>query len=308
MSNIIDDKIEGLIAAPFSALDDEGNLNLDVIDNYSKFLIENGVKGVFVNGTSGEGYSLTVEERIATAEKWVEISPEKFIVLIHIGHTSIKAAKKMAVNAQEIGAFGIGSMAPIFFKPSSVEELVDYIEKEASAAPNVPYYYYHIPQISGANFPMIDLLRLVKDKIKNFKGIKFSYPDPGDYKKCIEFEDGRFDILYCQDQTILSALILGARGSIGSTYNYAAPLTLKIMEEYFNGNIEESSSLLYKSLKMVDVLENTGSYFAGAKELMKITGINLGTVRAPLKTISKKQIASIIPELEKLGITGYLSN
>ena len=99
--------------------------------------MKNGISGVFVNGTSGEGYSLTVEERIATAEKWIEISPKNFKVLIQIGHTSLKAARKMAAHAQEIGAFGIGSMASIFFKPSSVEELSNYIEKEASAAPNI---------------------------------------------------------------------------------------------------------------------------------------------------------------------------
>jgi len=305
--NIKNEKIEGLLAAPFSALDDEGNLNLDVIDKYSKFLMKNGIRGVFVNGTSGEGYSLTVEERIATAERWIEVSPKNFKVLIQIGHTSLKAARKMAAHAQEIGAFGIGSMAPIFFKPSSVEELSNYIEKEASAAPNIPYYYYHFPQISGANFPMIELLSLVKDKIENFKGIKFSLPDLGDFENCIEFEDGRFDILYCQDQTLLSALILGARGSIGSTYNYAAPLTLRIMEDYFTGNMEEASSLANKSLKMVEVLENTGSYFAGAKELMRIAGINLGAVRAPLNTISKDKLALIVPELEKLEIIEYLS-
>jgi N-acetylneuraminate lyase len=305
--NIKTEKIEGLLAAPFSALDDKGNLHLEVIDKYCKFLIRNGVKGVFVNGTSGEGYSLTVEERIATTERWVETSPKNFKVIIHIGHTSIKAAKKMAAHAEKIGAFGIASMAPIFFKPSSVEELSDYIEKEASAAPNTPYYYYHIPPFSGVNFPMIDLLRLVKDKIKNFNGIKFAFPDLGDYRKCIEFDDGRFDILYCKDQTILSAMVLGARGSIGSTYNYAAPLTLKIMEEYFAGNMQESSALLYKSLRMVEVLENTGGYLAGAKELMRIAGIDLGTVLAPLKTISKEKLALIIPELDKLGIDEYLS-
>jgi N-acetylneuraminate lyase len=307
VNNINNKKIEGLLAAPFSALDQKGNLHLDVIDNYSKFLIKNGVKGVFVNGTSGEGYSLTIEERIATAEKWVDVSPIDFKVIIHVGHTSIEAAKNMAAHAQEIGAFGFGSMAPIFFKPSSVEELFKYIAKEASAASNIPYYYYHIPQISGTNFPMVDLLRLVKDKIENFKGIKFSLPDLGDFKKCIEFNDGQYDILYCHDQTLLSALVVGARGSIGSTYNYAAPLTLKIMEEYFEGNIEESSSLAYKSLKMVEVLENTGSYFAGAKELMRIAGIELGTVRAPLNTIPKDKLALIVPELDKLGIVDHLS-
>jgi len=305
--NIINEKIEGLVAAPFSTLDDEGNLNLGVIDKYSKFLMKNGVRGVFVNGTSGEGYSFTVEERNATAERWVEVSPKNFKVLIQIGHTSLKVARKMAAHAQEIGAFGIGSMAPIFFKPSSVEELSDYIEKEASAAPNIPYYYYHIPRISGANFPMIELLSHVKEKIENFKGIKFSLPDLSDYQKCIEFEDGRFDILYCQDQTILSAMALGARGSIGSTYNYAAPLTLKIMEGFFKNNIEESSSLAYKSIKMVEVLENTGSYFAGAKELMRIAGIDLGTVRAPLSTIPNDKLALILPELDKIGIINYLS-
>ena len=139
------EKIIGLIDAPFTPFYADGEVNYEPIPAYAEMLRKNGLKGVFINGSSGEGYMLTEEERINLAEVWMHAAPKDFKVIVHVGSTCVKSARRMAAHAQKIGAFGIGTMAPPFPKIGRIEELVKYCEEIASAAPELPFYYYNIP-------------------------------------------------------------------------------------------------------------------------------------------------------------------
>ena len=110
------EKIFGLIDAPFTPFDADGNVNFDPIPAYATMLAANGLTGVFINGSSGEGYMLTSEERMALAEKWMESVPEGFKVIVHVGSCCLRESVRLAAHAQQIGAWGIGAMAPPFPK------------------------------------------------------------------------------------------------------------------------------------------------------------------------------------------------
>ena len=118
------EKIIGLINAPFTPFYENGEVNYEPIEAYAKMLVKNGLQGVFINGSSGEGYMLTDEERMKLAERWVEVSPKGFKVIVHVGSCCVKSSRKLAEHAQKIGAWGIGAMAPPFPKVGRVEELV----------------------------------------------------------------------------------------------------------------------------------------------------------------------------------------
>ena len=108
------EKIKGLIDAPFTPMHADGSINLSVIPQYAAMLHRNGLKGVFINGSSGEGYMLTEEERMQLAEAWMEATRnlEDFKVIVHVGSTCVRSSYNLAQHAQQIGAFGIGAMAP----------------------------------------------------------------------------------------------------------------------------------------------------------------------------------------------------
>ena len=129
------EKIYGLIDAPFTPFNEQGEINLDIIPAYAALLARNGLKGVFINGSSGEGYMLTEEERMQLAEAWVAAAPKDFKVIVHVGSTCVKSSKRLAAHAQQIGAWGIGAMATPFPRINRVEELVKYCEEIASGAP-----------------------------------------------------------------------------------------------------------------------------------------------------------------------------
>src|SRR5699024_4753297 len=160
------------------------------------------------------------------------VSPSNFKVFIHTGHTSLSDCKTIAEHAQDIGAFATGAMAPFFYKPITVEDLVLFTKEVAGAAPELPFYYYHIPSMTGVDFPMVEYLESARGKIPNLAGIKFTNENLMDFKLCQGLDSGRFELLYGRDETLLCGLSLGATGAIGSTYNYMAPLYNQIIDAW----------------------------------------------------------------------------
>ena len=89
------EKIKGLIDAPFTPFDKKGEVDYAPIAEYAALLARNGLKGVFINGSSGEGYMLTEDERMKLAEKWVSVVPSGFKVIVHVGSTCVKSSRQI---------------------------------------------------------------------------------------------------------------------------------------------------------------------------------------------------------------------
>ncbi|MBL7133248.1 MAG: dihydrodipicolinate synthase family protein [Phycisphaerae bacterium] len=295
--------IEGLIVAPFTPMDANAGLAADVVEKQADFISRNGVIGVFTCGTTGEGLSLTVAERIELAERWVAAAPDGFKVIPHVGHNSLEACKTMAAHAQKIGAWGIGAMSPVFFKPS-LDELVAFCGEIAAAAPDLPFYYYHIPALTGVYHPMVGFLEAAGGKIPNLAGVKFTYEDLMDYQLCRRLDGGRFDILYGRDEILLCGLALGAKGAIGSTFNYMAPLYTRLFDAFEAGDLDTARELQDKSMQVVLLLHKYGGVRCG-KAIMKLTGLDCGPTRMPLPAFTGGEYESLQAELEEIGFFDF---
>ena len=295
------EKIKGLIVAPFTPFDKNGELDLSPIPAYGKLLQNNGLIGVFINGSSGEGYMLTVEERMRLAEKWVSTAPEGFKVIVHVGATCIKDCHKLAQHAQEIGAFGIGAMASPFPKAGRVEELVKYCEEIACGAPDLPFYFYHIPVLNGVYLPMLPFLKAAEDRIPNLAGIKYTYENLYEYNQCMLYKDGKFDMLHGQDESILNGLIMGgAQGGISGTGSYIGNVLVGIIDEYNKGNIEKARELQNYAQDVINVIAKYRGNIVCGKRIMKFLGLDLGINRTPFQNITDEEEAIIRKELEAI--------
>jgi len=296
------DKTQGLIAAPPTPMDSEGELWLARVDKQAEMLARNGVAGVFVGGTTGEGPSLTVAERMALVERWTAAAAAAGLrVIVHVGHTSGRDSRTLARHAAQAGAWGIGALPPFFFRPRGLDELADWCVHVASAAPELPFYYYHIPSMTGVTFPMRRLLGAAAGKVPNLAGVKFTCEDLMDYALCRELDGGRFDCLFGRDEILLSALALGARGAIGSTYNLAAPLYRRLLAAFDAGNLAEARDCQRKSVAMIQAVERQGPGVVGFKEIMRMIGLDLGPVRPPLRPLTPEQSRALWNELEHIG-------
>ena len=295
------EKIKGLIDAPFTPFYANGEVNLEPIERYANMLKKNGLQGVFINGSSGEGYMLTEDERMKLAEAWVKVAPEGFKVIVHVGSTCVNSSRRLAEHAQTIGAFGIGAMATPFPKIGRIEELVKYCEEIASGAPNLPFYYYHIPAFNGAFLSMVELLKAVDGRIPNFAGIKYTYESLYEYNQCRLYANGKFDMLHGQDETILPCLAMGgAQGGIGGTTNYNGKCLTGILKAWEEGNIEEARQLQNFAQEVINVICHYRGNIVGGKRIMKLIGLDLGPNRTPFQNITDEEEKALKAELDAI--------
>jgi N-acetylneuraminate lyase len=295
-------RLNGLIAAPFTAMKNDYSINLDEISKYAQLLIENNVSGVFICGTSGESMSLTTSERKQIVEEWIKYATPDFKIIVHIGSTCIESSKALMVHAEKIGASAVGMIGPCFFKPSSVDVLVDYCQTVAAASPKLPFYYYHMPSMNGINYSMRTFLEKGADKIPNLTGIKYTYEDLMDFHLCQKFDNGRFDMLFGRDELLLCGLTLGAKGAVGSTYNFMAPLYNDIIEKFNAGDIKAARALQGKSMEIIRLIVSSGnSFMSNCKHIMRRFGLELGTVRKPLVCTTNQQAEELNKKLDELG-------
>ena len=296
------EKIIGLIDAPFTPFYENGEVNYEPIPAYAAMLQKNGMQGVFINGSSGEGYMLTDEERMKLAETWVAAAPEGFKVIVHVGSCCVKASRKLAEHAQKIGAWGVATMAPPFPKIGRVEELVKYIEEIACGAPELPFYYYHIPAFNGAFLPMVKLLEAVDGRVPNFAGIKYTFESIYEYNQCRLYRDGKFDMLHGQDETILPSLAMGgAQGGIGGTTNYNGKELVGIIEAWKAGDLELARERQNFSQEVINVICRYRGNIVGGKRIMKLIGLDLGKNRTPFQNMTDEEEAAMKAELEAIN-------
>lgn len=301
-------RLQGLIAAPFTPMNKNGSLNIELIPAYFDLLKSNGVSGAFICGSTGEGPSLTFEEKKLVAKAWGEAtSKEKdFKVILFLGGTCLEDCIELASWAVETGIHAISMTAPFYFKPANIHMLAKSCAVVASAAPGLPFYYYHIPVLTGVQFPMLELLKAVDGMIPNFAGIKYTHEDLMDFMACRQFRQGKYDMLWGRDETLLSALVLGAKGTVGSTYNYAAPLYNDIIESYTRGDMKHAQELQMKSVEMIQLLGKFGGIATG-KAYMKLIGLDCGGFRLPVNNMTPGEFEVFKSETKQINFNSYAS-
>lgn len=298
-------KTEGLISAFFTPMNSDGSINLKLIPALVDRLVKDGLVGVFVGGTNGEGPSLTLEERMHLTESVISASAGRLRTIIQVGHASIAEAQKLAKHAGECGADAMSAVATFYFKPTSPENLVTCMAEIASASPDLPFYYYHIPAVTGVRIDPLVFMQLAELLIPNFIGIKFSAPELWEYQSCLNFRDGKFDVLYGVDENQLPALAIGSRGAIGSTYNFLAPLYLRVRTHFDKDRIKEAQVIMFWLVEVIRIMDQFPAVPA-QKAIMKMLGFDLGPSRLPLTKLPDEDSLQLFDELKEIDFLDYV--
>jgi len=300
-------KIEGLVAASMTGFHPDGSVNLDIIPAYAAMLYRNGVVGVFVNGTTGEGMSLTSDERKRLAEKWVDSATQGLQIIIHVGYSDPETSRALAIHAAEIGADAIGEIGPTQNPPVTVQDLVKYSAATAGAIPQLPFYYYHMPSINDLPFPMIEYLKIADEMIPNLAGIKYTHNDIEDYRHCLEYRDGKYDILFGRDEFLIDGLRVDAKGAVGSTYNIFAPLYNKLIKAFHDGDFSNAEELQELSALSCKTIYETGSFGCGLKSIMRMIGLDLGRMRPPQINLANQSVDELATFVKESGLRDFLN-
>ncbi|MUJ36388.1 dihydrodipicolinate synthase family protein [Aliivibrio fischeri] len=292
-------KLTGLIAAPHTPFDSSNNVNFEEIDKIAKHLIKDGVKGIYVCGTTGEGIHCSVEERKAIAERWVSASNNQLDIIVHTGALSIVDTLELTRHADTLDILATSAIGPCFFKPGSVADLVEYCATIAAAAPSKGFYYYH-SGMSGVNLNMEEFLIQADKRIPNLSGLKFNSGDLYEYQRCLRACDGKFDIPFGVDEHLPGALAVGAKSAVGSTYNYAAPHFNSIIEAFNRGDQEAVFNKMTNVIELIRVLVDFGGVAAG-KVAMELHDINAGDPRLPLMPLTAEQKVTVATRMRNAG-------
>ncbi|MBK9140649.1 MAG: dihydrodipicolinate synthase family protein [Verrucomicrobia bacterium] len=300
-------RLTGLVAATHTPFQPDGSLHLAIVERQAEHLLRNGVRFAFIGGTTGECHSLSLEERRQLARCWIEVARGTPLnVVVHVGANCLADARALASQAGELGAVAIAALAPSYFKPRTVEALTACCADIASAAPATPFYYYDIPSMTGVSLPMPEFLARARERIPTLAGVKFSNADLMAYQLCLHTAGGAFDVPYGTDEWILAALALGARGAVGSTYNFAAPIYHRLIAAFAAGDLTAARREQFRSVQLVQTLARYG-YLSASKVVMRLVGVDVGPARLPLVNLTENEVSALRAELETLGFFDWLS-
>lgn len=187
-----------------------------------------------------------------------------------------------------------------------MEDLVSFRAEVASAAHRLPFYYYHIPVMTGVDLPMTEFLTMATRRIPNLAGVKFTSSDLSDLEQCLLLENGRFDVLLGLDDLLFEGLVLGVRGAVGTDFNIAAPLYRRIIDAHEQDDLAAARDLQARTLELEAILGRY-SWLPASRAVMKMLGVDCGPVRLQLRSLTSTEYDQLLLELVPFGFFSFSS-
>lgn len=287
------DKYKGVIPAFYACYDKEGNISPEGVQALTKYFIEKGVKGVYVNGSSGECIYQSVEDKKIVLENVMKAAEGKLTVIAHVACNNTKDSQELARHAESLGVDAIAAIPPIYFHLPEYA-IAQYWNDISAAAPNTDFVIYNIPQLAGVALTM----NLFAEMRKNPRviGVKNSSMPVQDIQMFKDVKGDDSVVFNGPDEQFISGRLIGADGGIGGTYAVMPELFLAADAALKAGNIARAKEIQYKIDRIIYAMCSChGNLYAVMKEILKMNGLNIGGVRKPLASI----IPEDMPQIEK---------
>lgn len=275
---------QGLMAPVFTPYHPNNNeINFDIIESYAKLLKDNGISAVLVNGTSGEGMLLNVNERKLITEKWQSVCEKlDILMMVQISGCPFVDAIELAKHAEALKVDGVLCLPELYFKPKNVQNLVDFLEKISSYCPSIPLYYYHIPMFTNVDLPMAKFMEEASKKISNFAGIKYTSGDLEKGLPCLKHGQ----VFLGSDTILCGALSLGFSSAIMTSLNIYPEKSVKILQYIKSGKVEKAREEQMALCELIEeILHNGGGDWVRSMKKAfneKFKDIQMGQPRDPL--------------------------
>ena len=292
------EKYKGVIPAFYACYDEAGNISPEGVQALTKYFTEKGVKGVYVNGSSGECIYQSVEDRKIVLENVMKAAEGKLTVIAHVACNNTKDSVELAKHAESLGVDAIAAIPPIYFRLPEYA-IAEYWNDMSAAAPNTDFVIYNIPQLAGVALTM----SLFEEMRKNPRviGVKNSSMPVQDIQmfKAAAGED--YIIFNGPDEQFMSGRVIGAEGGIGGTYGVMPELFLKMDEYVKAGEMEKAREIQYDVNEVIyKMCSGHGNMYGMIKAILKINeGLDLGGVRKPLAALIDSDMA-IVEEAAKM--------
>lgn len=293
------EKYKGILPAFYACYDDNGDVSPERVEALTQYFVDKGVKGIYVNGSSGECIYLDPHERMTILEHVMRVAKGKLTVICHVACNNTRDSKILAAHAEKCGVDAIASIPPIYFHLPEYG-IAQYWNDISAAAPNTDFVIYNIPQLAG-----VALTRgLFAEMRKNPRviGVKNSSMPVQDIQVFKMDAGDDYIIFNGPDEQFISGRLIGAEGAIGGTYGVMLDLYLAMDEALKNRDLDRARAMQYAADDIIYTMCSThANMYAVIKEILRINeGIDIGSVRAPLTPISDQDMDTVKAAADKI--------
>lgn len=283
------DKYRGIIPAFYACYDVNGEVSKDAVRQLTRYFVDQGVKGVYVGGSSGECIYHSVEDRKKTLEAVMEEGAGRLTVIAHVACNNTRDSQELAAFAEKLGVEAIAAIPPIYFKLPEYS-VAGYWNDISAAAPDTDFIIYNIPQLAGTALTM-GLLKtmLLNPRVAGVKNSSMPVQDIQMFKAEAMKTREDFILFNGPDEQLVSGLVMGADAGIGGTYGAMPELVEKIYTLAMEGRYQEAKVIQYDVNEIIYKLcSGRGNMYGMIKEVLRISrGIDIGGVRKPLTDVDE---------------------
>lgn len=297
-------KFTGAWPAFITPFDHKGEVIESAVRECADYMIESGLDGLYVGGSTGEGMIMSKEQRMKVAEICIEQAAGRVPVVIHVGTTDTKTAVELAKHAGEAGADGISSVPPYYYRMS--KRYIKEFYTEIARAAKIPFLIYNIPLLTGVSIGYDFMVEMME--VPNVVGLKYTDTNLEIMRQIKDYEGGRINVMMGYDAMLLSALTLGADGGIGSYYNIMPKPFAKLYDFYQSGDIPAARELQWKIDRYIMVIKKylEPANQAAIKAILNFQGIEAGTTMKPILPLEDARAQAMIEELKAGGFFEFI--
>lgn len=278
------EKYEGIIPAFYACYDDCGEISPERVQNLTQYFIDKKVKGLYVNGSSGECIYQSVEDRKIVLENVMKVAKGKLTIIAHVACNSTKESIVLAEHAESLGVDAIAAIPPIYFRLPEYS-IAEYWNSISKAAPNTDFIIYNIPQLAGVSLTPSLYQEMLENR--NVIGVKNSSMPVQDIQTFCSLGGEDHIVFNGPDEQFLGGRLMGAKAGIGGTYGVMPELFLQLNRLIHDKDLDTAKELQYAINEIISLMVSChGNMYAVVKEILRINeNLNIGTVRSPLAQV-----------------------
>ncbi|MGN8897709.1 dihydrodipicolinate synthase family protein [Flavonifractor sp. HCP28S3_F3] len=270
-------KYQGVIPAFYACYDEAGNISPEGVRALTRYLIDKGVNGLYVGGSSGECIYQSVAERKVVLENVMAEAKGKVVIIAHVACNNTADSCELAAHAESLGVDAIAAIPPIYFHLPEYG-IAQYWNDISAAAPNTDFVIYNIPQLAGVALTPSLLAEMKKNP--RVIGVKNSSMPVQDIQM---WRDAGVLVFNGPDEQYVSGLAMGACAGIGGTYAVMPELFLKVYEHFQKGEMEPAREIQNDICRIIyKMCSAHGNLYAVMKAVLAKNGVNCGSVRKPM--------------------------
>jgi N-acetylneuraminate lyase len=289
----------GVIPALLTPFTYQDHVDTTALCDLTEYLLNSGMDGVYLCGSTGEGLLMTEEERCLVAETVIEQVGGRVPVIVHVGAPATSVSERLARHARQAGADAVASVPPFYYAVGQTEIETHY--RRIAQAAGIPLYLYNIPSATQVSLEARLICDLVRDGVA--RGLKYTSYDQLNFREILESCGEEINVFTGPDEMLLPFLLMGAHGGIGTTYNLMPELFVELYAAWAVGELPRAQQAQYQIDRAILVIRKYGVVPA-VKAAMRLRGIDCGNPRAPLLPLSAEQVERLACELEGVGLYG----